>query len=66
MAAATLDLSLLLKGVPEGAWVAISQRENKVLAYAAELQTVLEQALELGEREPLVVRVPEQASTLFL
>jgi hypothetical protein len=65
MAAATLDLSALLQNVPEGAWVAISERENKVLAYAAELQAVLDQALELGEREPLVVRVPEQASALF-
>lgn len=66
MASAALNLSELLKGIPPGAWVAISERTNSVLAYAADVQTVVELARAKGEQNPLVVRVPDQASTLFL
>jgi hypothetical protein len=66
MASAALNLSELLKGIPAGAWVAISERTNTVLAYAADVQTVVDLAHAQGEQNPLVVRVPDQASTLFL
>lgn len=66
MAAATIDYPELLKDLPAGAWVAISENLNEVIAYAAEIQTVIERAHELGEDDPLIVRVPEQAVTLFL
>jgi hypothetical protein len=45
--------------------VAISERSNSVLAYAADVQTVVGLARSQGETDPLVVRVPEQASALF-
>ena len=66
MAAATIDYSALVKGLPAGAWVAISERTNRVIAYAAEIQTVVDRAHESGESDPLIVRVPDQAVTLFL
>lgn len=66
MATATIDYPDLLKGLPAGAWVAISERTNEVLAYSAEIQTVIDRAHNLGEDEPLIVRVPDQAVTLFL
>lgn len=66
MVTASLDFSELLKGLPEGAWVAISERDNKVMAYSADLQTTLNQAKERGENDPSIVRVPERANMLFL
>jgi len=66
MAAATIDYSSLFKGLPPGAWVAISEDNSRVVAYAADLQTVIEMARQKGEDHPLVLRVPEQAGMLFL
>jgi hypothetical protein len=66
MAAATINLSELLKGLPDGAWVAISEQAQEVISYAADLQTVLNAAEQRGESEPLIVRVPEHSSALFL
>ena len=66
MATATVDYLALLEGLPAGAWVAISEHTREVLAYAADLQTVLDLARQKGENNPLVVRVPVQAGMLFL
>jgi len=64
---AVKDVSRLLTGVPKGAWVALSSDEERVIAFAAELQDVLAKAKELGEKNPVVMRVPEEGtSTLFL
>lgn len=65
MAAHAIDYSALIKELPAGAWVAISERKNEVVAYGAELQSVLEAARNRGEHDPLVVRVPEQSSVMF-
>jgi hypothetical protein len=64
---AVKDVSKLLIGVPKGAWVALSQDEERVIAYAAELQEVLQKAKEEGESDPVIIRVPEaNSSTLLL
>ncbi len=64
---AVKDVSKLLSDVPKGAWVALSQDETHVVAYAAELQEVLKIAKEAGESNPVVIRVPEaDGSTLLL
>jgi len=64
---AAKDISKLLCSVPEGAWVALSSDEERIVAYAAELQEVLKKAKEAGEDDPVVLRVPEVgASTLLL
>ena len=66
MATAVVDLSGLLKGIPAGAWVAISEGQNRVVAYGADAQTVVNQAKQEGEGHPLIVRVPEQSALMFL
>jgi hypothetical protein len=66
MEAATLDLAEILKGIPEGAWVAVSEKDQRVIAYSADLQAVVHRASEEGEQSPLIVRVPERPSILFL
>ena len=63
---ATVDLSKLLKGLPRGAWVAISSDEKRVVAYAADLNEAIEKAHALGEKNPVVIRVPETDAALFL
>jgi hypothetical protein len=61
-----IDLTELLKGIPRGAWVAISSGHERVIAFGSELRAVLEEAKAKGERDPLVMRVPESASALIL
>ena len=66
MATAVVDLSGLLKGIPSGAWVAISEEQNRVMAFGADAQTVATQAKAKGEGHPLIVKVPDQAAMMFL
>jgi len=67
MFAAAKDISKLLEGVPRGAWVAVSHDETKIIAYAAELQEVLQKARQAGEDSPVIMRVPEtDAATLLV
>jgi len=63
---AAKDVSKLLVGIPKGAWVALSKDEEKVLAYAAELQDAIQKAKEAGENDPIVLRIPETDSTTLL
>ncbi|MGD0292862.1 MAG: hypothetical protein ABSB30_03320 [Terracidiphilus sp.] len=60
------DIFDLLKGIPPGAWVAISERQHKTLAYGVDAQAVLNEAQQKGEKLPLMVRVPEQNQAMFL
>ena len=64
---AVKDISKLLSGVPKGAWVALSKDEDRVVAFASELQEALNKAKAAGESDPVVIRVPESdASTLLV
>ena len=65
MATILADLADLLKEVPSGAWVAISEREHKVLAFGADAQAVYSEALQMDENTPLMVRVPEPEAAMF-
>jgi hypothetical protein len=65
MATAVADLAGLLEGIPSGAWVAISERHNTVLAYGPDAQEVLREAREQNESSPLLVRVPDRQSSMF-
>ena len=62
----SLDLAKVLEGVPRGAWVAISEEKEEVITYGADMRTVLEEARRLGEKDPLITRVPESNTTLLL
>jgi Family of unknown function (DUF5678) len=55
---AAKDLSKILAEVPKGAWVALSNDQERVVAYATELQEALDKAREAGEFDPVVTRVP--------
>jgi hypothetical protein len=61
-----LDLTELLKGIPRGAWVAISSQHERVVAFGSELHVVLDEAKAKGEKDPLIARVPESAAALML
>ena len=66
MATTSADLPDLLKGIPAGAWVAISEQQHKATAFGADPQAVLNEAREKGEELPLMVRVPDRNSAMFL
>lgn len=56
-----LALHQLLQGIPAGVWVAISERQQKALAYGADARLVLKEARGQGENLPLMLRMPEAA-----
>ena len=60
------DVTKLLADVPKGAWVALSNNEDRVIAYAAELQEVLRKAKEAGESDPIITRVLEAETATLL
>lgn len=60
------DLSKVLAGIPKGSWVAISHDEERVLAYASDLEEAIQKAKEAGEENPIVIRVPETEVALLL
>jgi hypothetical protein len=66
MATTVADLPELLKGFLPGTWVAISEEQNRALAHGADLQIVFDEAQRKGEKQPLMVRVPDQHMALFL
>lgn len=66
MAAVAIDFSRLLSGIPRGAWVAISQDRDRVLAFGSDMRKVIEDAKGKGEPLPIIVRVPESPSCLVL
>ena len=61
-----IDLARMFAGIPRGAWVAISEEREEVVAYGADMRTVLEEARRKGEKDPLITRVPESSTTLVL
>lgn len=60
------DISKLLAGLPKGVWVALSKNEDRVMAYAAELDEAIQKAKAAGEDDPVVIRVPEAESSTFI
>ena len=51
----------ILRDIPAGAWVAISEKQKLVIACGADALAVLNEARSKGERIPLMVRVPEES-----
>ena len=50
----------ILKNLPAGAWVAISERKSEAVAHGWDARIVLDEARVRGEQIPLMVRVPER------
>ncbi len=65
MATTVANLLGLLDGLPPGAWVAVSERDNIVVAYGPDLQEVMREAKSNGEGHPLLTRIPDRALTMF-
>lgn len=63
---AVKDISKLLADVPKGAWVALSKDQERVIAYAAELEEALRKAKEAGENDPIITRVPEAETATLI
>lgn len=59
------DLLDLLKDIPAGAWVAISEKRHVVLAFGTDAKAVADEAHAKGEDLPLIVRVPEHSMAMF-
>ncbi|HZB87647.1 MAG TPA: hypothetical protein VE291_03220 [Terracidiphilus sp.] len=66
MATTVAGLAELLRDVPPGAWVAISEKENRVLTFGVDPQAVLNEAQRQGEKQPLIMRAPDDSSAMFL
>jgi len=64
MAGLPFDFSEILKDVPKGAWVAISHDKTRVVAFGSDLADVVEEAVRLGEPEPLVTKVPQTQNAI--
>jgi hypothetical protein len=52
-------LTVLLKDIPSGAWVALSSDNRMVLAFGTDMRSVLIEAKRAGEVDPIMLRVPE-------
>jgi hypothetical protein len=61
-----LDFSALLKDIPRGAWVALSEDAKRVLSYGSDINKVLQDAKDEGEDKPTIMRVPETSTSLML
>ena len=66
MASALIHLSQLLKDVPPGAWAAIAEDQEEVVAYGADIQQVIAAARAKGVKQPLIVKAPDRQEILFL
>lgn len=60
------DAYTLIEGMSPGVWVAISMDRSKVVAYGPDAQAVMRDAMEQGEPHPLIMKVPQHASAMFL
>ena len=61
-----IDLATLLKDIPRGAWVALSEDGKSVITYGADMRTVLQAAKDAGEENPTIVRNAEAATAVML
>ena len=66
MTTAVANLWDLLKELPSGAWVAISEEDQKVVAFGADAQDVLNEAKSKGVHDPLITKVPESPSAMLV
>jgi len=62
---APLDFTTILKDAPVGDWIALSNGEERIVATGKTLAEAIERARELGESDPVVMKVPPE-NTLIL
>jgi hypothetical protein len=53
-----IDLTAVLKDAPFGEWIALSFARDRIVAHAPTLSAALDEALKLGEKQPIMMKVP--------
>ena len=53
-----IDLTTVLKDAPRGEWLALSFARDRIVAHAPTLSAALDAALKLGEKQPIMMKVP--------
>lgn len=66
MASSIENLPELLRDIPAGDWVAISEQNQQVLAYDPDAQVVLNEARTQGVEQPLIIRKPDTAGMTYI
>lgn len=56
----------LLRDIPPGTWVAISEAQDRVVGTGSTVDEALARAKENGETQPYILRVPLENSNLIL
>ena len=65
--ASASDVFALLKDLPAGEWVAVSEKQNRVLSFGPDILQVLEDGrCKAGDEEPIILRSPEEPLPLYL
>jgi len=66
MVAEPIDLKGLFKGIPAGAWVAISHDWKGIIAVGFSPEEVTGEAQAAGEAQPILMKIPEAGASLLL
>lgn len=53
-----IDMVSVLKDAPLGEWICLNFERNRVVSHAPNLQDAIAAANELGENQPVVLKVP--------
>jgi hypothetical protein len=53
-----IDLTQVLKDAPQGEWLALSFKRDRIVAHSPNLSEAHEAALKLGEPMPIMMKAP--------
>jgi hypothetical protein len=53
-----IDLTQVLKNAPRGEWLALSFARDRIVAHSPNLSEAHQAALALGEKQPIMMKVP--------
>jgi len=56
----------LLKGLPPGTWVAVSEDQERIVGTGATIEEALRQADQKAEKNPFIIGIPDDRSALIL
>jgi hypothetical protein len=59
------DFTTILKDAPIGEWIALSSDERRIIATAKTLESAIRSARELGEKDPVMMKVPPEGALVL-
>lgn len=62
---APFDFTTILKDAPVGEWIALSNRQERIVATGKTLAQAVDNARERGEDEPVVMKVPPVSALIL-